>query len=111
MPVLWSIGAYCVACAIAIEPSERTFSASAALIGAATVEGLAVELLVAVRAVAPDLDPLVLVIGVDLAVDLCGLRHHMLLSLAHARRRDAGALVDRCCLLGHCGGDGAVRQH
>src|SRR6185503_9816837 len=34
--MLWSIGAYWVALAYASEPSERTFNASAALIGAAT---------------------------------------------------------------------------
>src|SRR5438270_83865 len=34
--MLWSIGAYWVALAYAIEPSERTLSARAALIGAAT---------------------------------------------------------------------------
>src|SRR2546423_102088 len=34
--MLWLIGAYWVAWAIAMEPSERTFNASAALIGAAT---------------------------------------------------------------------------
>src|SRR5205823_14824694 len=34
--MLWSIGAYWVALAYASEPSDRTFNASAALIGAAT---------------------------------------------------------------------------